>query len=108
MDNDSSEFEFGVVDRADSIGIFGLPFPECLDGIAVEKTQEGPAEQPDHRGHSECDDGHTDPEQTEKSPVQRQDRQFGKPQRVGICELEDVQVEKVVTEDNSWRAWDVS
>ena len=108
MDNDSPELEFGVVDWTDSIGIFGLSLPECLDGIAVEKTQEGPAEQPDHRGYTECDDGHTDPEQAKESPVQGEDRQLGKPQRVGVCELEDVQVKKVVAEDNSLRAWDVS
>lgn len=71
VDNDSPEFKLGVVNWADSIGIFGLPLPECLDGIAVEKAQEGPTEEPDHRGYEEGDDGHADLEQAEKSPVQR-------------------------------------
>lgn len=108
MDNDSPKLELGVVDWADSIGVFGLSFPECLDGITVEETQEGPTEEPDHRGHTEGDDGHTDPEQAEESPVQRKDRQLGKPQRVGVRELEDVQVKSVITYDDSWRAWDIS
>lgn len=108
MDNDSPEFELGVVDWADCIRVFGFSFPKCLDGITVEKTQEGPAEEPDHRGYAEGDDGHTDPEQAKEPPVQRKDRQLRKPQRVGVCELEDVQVKSVVTYDDSWRAWDIS
>lgn len=73
VDNDSPEFELGVVNWTDSIGILGLSLPECLDGITVEKTQEGPAEEPDHRGCAEGDDGHTDPEQAKESPVQCED-----------------------------------
>lgn len=73
MDDDSPELEFGVIDGTDGIGIPGLPLPERLDGIAVEEAQEGPAEQPDHRGDKERDDGQTDLEQAEEPPVQRED-----------------------------------
>lgn len=90
MDNDCPELKLGVVNRADSIGIFGLSLPERLDGIAVEKAQEGPAEQPDDRGDKERDDGHADPEQAEESPVQRKNGQLGEAERVGVCEFEDV------------------
>lgn len=74
VDNDSPELKFGVINWANSIRIFSLPLPECLDGIAVEKTQESPAEEPDHRGDEEGDDGHTNLEQAEESPVQRKNR----------------------------------
>lgn len=90
VDNDRPEFKFGVIDRANGIGVFGLSLPERLDGIAVEKAQESPAEQPDDRGDRERDDGHTDPEQAEESPVQRENGQLGKTERVGVCELEYV------------------
>lgn len=69
VDNDSPKLELGIIDRTDSIGVFSFSFPECLDGITVEETQEGPAEEPDHRGYAEGDDWHTDPEQAEESPV---------------------------------------
>lgn len=72
MDNDRPELKLGVINRANSIGIFGLSLPERLDGVAVEKAQKGPAEKPDHRGDKERDDGHADPEQAEESPVQRE------------------------------------
>lgn len=108
MDNDSAELEFGIVDWADGIGIFGLSFPECLDGPAVEETQEGTAKEPDDRGYSERDDRHTDLEQTEESPVQCKDRKLGEPERIRVCELEDVQIKRAVADDYSWRAGDLS
>lgn len=99
--NDRPELKFGVINRANGIGVFGHSLPERLNGIAVKKAQEGPAEKPDHRGDKECDDGHTDPEEAEEPPVQRKNGQLGEAERVGVCELEDVQIQRVVTEDDS-------
>lgn len=74
----------------------------------MKKAQKRPTEKPNNRGHKECDDRQADPEEAEKSPVQCKNGQLGESERVGVCELKNVEIQSIVTEDDSLRAWNIS